>query len=117
METVEFVGCHNVEQLLDFFLAIEVATLIEHETTPLEARVVLDGYHGQGPSLHVGGLHTCHDGARREELVEGLQGIEEASGARRFDDYALAGHLQVVGFGGQTAVEAQLDGSVGLLAH
>ena len=94
-----------------------MAALIEHETAPLEARVVLDGHHGQGPSLHIGGLHTCHHGAPREELVEGLQGIEEASGACGFDDYALAGHLQVVGFGGQTAVEAQLDGSIGLLAH
>ena len=111
VKAVQLVGRHHVEQFLDFLLAIEVAPLVEHEAPPAEARLIADAHGRQRPLACTAsvGLHASHHRARRKQLLEGLQCIEEAGGPCRFDHYPLWGDVQPVGLATHGRVQLQIE--------
>ena len=50
MELVQFIECHEVEEFHDFFLGIEVAGDIEHQTTPTKTWCILNLYRRDTPT-------------------------------------------------------------------
>jgi len=50
MELVELIECHEVEEFHHFFLGVEVAGNIEHQTTPTETGSVLNLYGRDAPT-------------------------------------------------------------------
>ena len=112
METVELVGGHHVEELLDFLLSVEMAAFVEHEAAPPETRCVGDAHGGQCPLRGGGaaGLGSRHHGARGQQLLQGLEGIEETGGTGGFDDHLAGVDIKAVAFGSQRGIELEVQG-------
>lgn len=116
VEDVQFVGGQQIEHAQHAVLGHEMPRHVEHQTTPAEARAVLDL--GE-PDLRGGGAFPR---ARRadgraaerlgaEELAEGLRSPEHSGRAAPGEPYALGGrHGQPVALGLQRGIDAQLNG-------
>ena len=93
-----------------------MAALIEHETAPAEAGLIADADCRQGELRTLGhGLAGQH-GTRGQQLLQGLQGVEEACRTRGLDAHLLGGYLQGVGFGAELAIEFEQQGGLSCLS-
>ena len=114
VETVELVHRHHVQVALDLVDAPEMPRGVQVHAAPGEARAVLDQAAGQRPAV-LQGLPTAVYG-RREQLPEGLQGVDDAVQAARADDGVPLRYEDGVGFRGEGSV-AQEDDAFHLAAR
>ena len=83
-ETVELVGGHEVQMLLNLLDGKEMAADIEVASAPGKARIVEDGAFLEGNAA-VGGVEDVD----REHLHEGLEGVEKTRLGVGTDEDAL----------------------------
>ena len=96
MEAVQLVERHQVEHPLHVFHAEEVAAHVEHHAAPREPRTVADA---DGRDLEAARQRGAVLDARRHQLAERLDAVEQPRGRGGHHLDAAGGGLQVVALG------------------
>ena len=105
VETVKFVGSHHIEQLFNFFLAIEVTTFVEHKATPFKSWRIFHIHSLYRPSFSSLVSSSCQNIARGKHLLQSLQGIEETCRTCSLHHNALGCYIQAISFRTKFAVQ------------
>ena len=111
LQLVHLVHCHHVDVMLHKFLVEEIASHIEHHTSPRAVGGIADAHIRHLPS-HIG-LQSLAVNGRWQELQQSLYAIEQSAIVVSADGDAAAVYGQVIAFGGSYAASVNLKHHIG----
>ena len=97
VEFVHLVIRHHVQYALDFIHREEMTAYIEHISTVLELRCVINVHHRQNKSRDIRIFHSSHD-TRRQQFLQTLESIVKAAGCFCFNSDILLRDFQLISF-------------------